>query len=107
SLGREVEQALRGPAWRTLLEHMYGNEPDRWDEGLAGYDRLRVIINAMTRLRICDSQGRMEFAHKGSPADIPAGYMPWFEVPGRASAGSTVVCGHWSALGLVTLPNLL
>lgn len=107
SLGREVEQALRGPAWRTLLEHMYGNEPDRWDEGLAGYDRLRVIINAMTRLRICDAQGRMEFAHKGRLEDIPAGYMPWFEVPGRASAGSTVVCGHWSALGLLVLPNLL
>jgi bis(5'-nucleosyl)-tetraphosphatase (symmetrical) len=106
-LGREVEQALRGPAWQDLMMHMYGNQPDRWDDALAGYDRLRVIINAMTRLRICDAQGRMEFTHKGSLEDIPKGYVPWFEVPGRASASSTVVCGHWSALGLQAEANLL
>jgi bis(5'-nucleosyl)-tetraphosphatase (symmetrical) len=106
-LGREVEQALRGPAWRELMAHMYGNQPDQWDDSLAGYDRLRTIINAMTRLRICDAGGRMEFSHKGRLEDIPTGYVPWFDVPGRASASSTVVCGHWSALGLRTDGNLL
>ncbi|HWA13161.1 MAG TPA: symmetrical bis(5'-nucleosyl)-tetraphosphatase [Burkholderiales bacterium] len=106
-LAREVEAALRGPAWPELMMHMYGNQPDHWEESLAGYDRLRVIINAMTRLRICTVEGRMEFAHKGRLEDIPKGYMPWFAVPGRASASSTVICGHWSALGLLAEKNLL
>ncbi|HEX7810837.1 MAG TPA: symmetrical bis(5'-nucleosyl)-tetraphosphatase [Burkholderiales bacterium] len=106
-LGREVEQALRGPGWPDLMAHMYGNHPDRWSDSLTGYDRLRVIINAMTRLRICTADGRMEFSHKGSLEDIPEGYMPWFAVPGRRSADSTVICGHWSALGLRAETNLL
>jgi bis(5'-nucleosyl)-tetraphosphatase (symmetrical) len=106
-LAREVETALRGPGWPELMVHMYGNQPDRWDESLAGYDRLRVIINAMTRLRVCTAQGQMEFSHKGRLEEIPRGYMPWFAVPGRASAASTVICGHWSALGLLAESNLL
>lgn len=106
-LGREVEQALRGTQWPDLMAHMYGNEPDRWDDSLAGYDRLRVIINAMTRLRVCTPDGRMEFSHKGRLEDIPENYIPWFAVPGRRSAGSTIICGHWSALGLLAEKNIL
>ncbi|HEX4985854.1 MAG TPA: symmetrical bis(5'-nucleosyl)-tetraphosphatase [Burkholderiales bacterium] len=106
-LAGEVGDALRGPDWRGLMAGMYGNQPDRWDDGLEGYDRLRVVINAMTRLRICTPDGRMEFTHKGRLDDIPAGYQPWFTVPGRRSAGTPVVCGHWSALGLRVEPDLL
>ncbi|MEO8159716.1 MAG: symmetrical bis(5'-nucleosyl)-tetraphosphatase [Betaproteobacteria bacterium] len=106
-LAQEAAQALQGDAWRDLMAHMYGNQPDRWDEALSGYERVRVIINAMTRLRVCTPDGRMEFSHKGGLEDIPAGYMPWFAVPGRKSAQSTVVCGHWSAIGLLAQRNLL
>ncbi len=107
ALAQETAQALQGSAWRDLMAHMYGNQPDRWDDALSGFDRLRIIINAMTRLRVCTVDGRMEFGHKGNLDDIPAGYMPWFAVPGRKSAQSTVVCGHWSAIGLLAQRNLL
>ena len=106
-LAREIEYALQGPDWRGLMAHMYGNQPDYWDDALSGYGRLRVIINAMTRMRICTPDGRMEFSHKGGIGDIPRGYVPWFDVPGRRSVDSTVICGHWSALGLVAQKNLL
>jgi bis(5'-nucleosyl)-tetraphosphatase (symmetrical) len=49
----------------------------------------------------------MEFRTKGELADAPAGYMPWFQVPGRRSADAVLVTGHWSALGLKIEPNLL
>ena len=100
-LAREVETALQGPQHGALLRDMYGNKPDRWDESLTGYDRLRVVVNAMTRLRLCDAKGRMEFSHKTGLDSAPRGFMPWFEVPERASAGKTIVFGHWAALGLV------
>lgn len=107
SLAEEVESALRGPNHEGLFSAMYGNRPDRWDDRLSGFDRLRVIVNAMTRMRICTTDGKMEFSHKGEAADFPPGYLPWFDVPGRMSADSTVICGHWSALGLKIEPNLL
>jgi len=107
ALAQEVESALRGAGRRDFLAAMYGNRPDCWSEGLKGFDRLRVIVNAMTRMRLCTPGGRMEFSHKGEPANYPAGYLPWFDVPLRKSAASTVICGHWSALGLKVEHNLL
>lgn len=106
-LAQEVEATLQGRNFRQFCSHMYGNQPDRWDDGLTGYDRLRVIINAMTRMRVCTPDGKMEFAHKGLVQDAPAGYSPWFEAPDRASREATIICGHWSALDLQVRDNLI
>lgn len=105
-LGQEVEAALRGDGYRSFLAHMYGNYPLRWDDGLQGMDRLRMITNAMTRLRVCKRDGEMDFHFKGELVDMPADTMPWFDVPARQSAESTVIFGHWSALGLQQRDNL-
>lgn len=105
-LAAEVEAALRAPTFRSFLGAMYGNQPERWDERLTGYDRLRVVVNAMTRMRVCTADGAMEFEHKGRPAGMPKGYLPWFAVPGRRSRDSTLIFGHWSSLGLVQEANL-
>ena len=86
---------------------MYGNHPNHWEDSLDGQERLRVIINAMTRMRFCTPQGAMEFAHKGKPDQPPEGFMPWFQVPERASQDTTMICGHWSALGLRMEPNFI
>ncbi len=108
ALAGEVEAVLRGPDWAAFFTDMYGNEPARWDDSLQGVARLRFIVNALTRLRFCDAQGKMDFKLKESGvAPAGSGWMPWFDVPGRRSAGVTVVFGHWSALGLVVRPNLI
>lgn len=107
ALAAEVEAELRGPRHREFLAQLYGSRPDRWNDGLRGVERLRVIVNAMTRLRFCTLEGVMEFDTKGETAKAPAGYLPWFDVSGRKSAGHTVICGHWSALGLHIAPKLL
>lgn len=106
-LAGEVEQSLRGPDYRQLLARMYGDEPDRWSDSLEGIDRLRVVINAMTRLRVCDKDGAMVLKFKGEPAEATADWTAWFDMPGRESADHTIVCGHWSALGLRIRPDLL
>ena len=103
----EVERALRGPDYLEFLANMYGNQPNVWRADLRGWDRLRLIVNAFTRLRICTAEGQLEYSHKGEIADIPAGYLPWSDVPGRRSAGETIICGHWSAQGLRLESNLL
>jgi len=107
ALAGEVETELRGSRHEEFLAQLYGSRPDRWDDKLRGIDRLRVIVNAMTRLRFCTAEGVMEFHTKGETAQAPHGYLPWFEVPGRKSADHTLVCGHWSALGLHIAPDLL
>jgi len=100
SLAHEVEQALCCDNHAVFLARMYGNAPHQWDDNLDGYKRLRVIVNAFTRMRICTEEGEMEFKFKGEVENIPAGYLPWFDVPSRASADAAVIFGHWSALGL-------
>ena len=107
SLAQEVEAELRGPGYGEFLGSLYGSRPDRWADDLDGTDRLRVIVNAMTRLRFCTPAGVMEFEAKGEATQAPEGFLPWFEVAGRKSAASTVVCGHWSALGLRLAPTVL
>ena len=106
-LAQEVEAALRGNDFHKFFSHMYGNQPDHWNDSLAGYDRLRVVTNAMTRMRVCTPGGEMNFVYKGRVQDIPVGYLPWFEIPDRASQEATVICGHWSALDLQVRDNLI
>jgi bis(5'-nucleosyl)-tetraphosphatase (symmetrical) len=102
-LGHEVEQALAGPDYRQFLKNMYGSKPARWHDSLEGWDRLRVIVNAMTRMRFCTPQGEMEF--KSKAVEPPPGFKPWFETRPQGEK-SAIVCGHWSALGLKLAPRL-
>jgi bis(5'-nucleosyl)-tetraphosphatase (symmetrical) len=101
ALAHEVEERLRGPDYRTFLARMYGDEPARWDDSLTGVDRLRVIVNAMTRIRVCKGNGAMALDFKGEPREEARGTTPWFDIEGRRSLDHTIVFGHWSALGLV------
>jgi len=102
---REAEAVLGGADYAAFLREMYGNEPAVWDEALSGLPRLRFIINAYTRLRYCSAAGRVDFEHKGAPGTQPEGLLPWFQVPGRRSAGTTLAFGHWSTLGRVHWPR--
>jgi bis(5'-nucleosyl)-tetraphosphatase (symmetrical) len=103
----EAEAVLQGPHYRDFFAQMYGNAPVAWDDSLQGVERLRVIVNAFTRLRYCSAAGEMEFHHKGAPGTQPDGWLPWFEVPGRKSAEATFIIGHWSTLGLVNRQDLI
>lgn len=102
ALAAEVEQALRGAQAVEFLSSMYGNSPASWDDNLTGHDRLRVIVNALTRLRFCTPEGVMEFKAKGSADAKPLGHVPWFNVPGRLTADTPIAFGHWSTVGLGT-----
>lgn len=97
----EVETVLRGPGYADFLAVMYGNKPDRWSGKLTGSERLRFIVNCLTRVRMVTSDGRLDFSHSGPPDAARKGLIPWFDAPDARWAGTRVVFGHWSALGLV------
>jgi bis(5'-nucleosyl)-tetraphosphatase (symmetrical) len=103
SLAREVESALCGVRYREFLTNLYGAEPRAWRDDLAGWDRLRVIVNAMARMRFCTTQGEMDMKAKGTVA--PPGFRPWFEL--RPAGEQPIVYGHWSALGLKLTERLV
>jgi bis(5'-nucleosyl)-tetraphosphatase (symmetrical) len=107
ALAGEVEAVLRGPQLVGFLSQMYGNQPAQWDDALAGADRLRVIVNALTRLRFCTPEGVMDLKASGGLADAPPGYLPWFDVPGRKTAGTTIAFGHWSQLGFLQRSDII
>lgn len=99
-LAEEVERMLRGANGESFLHRMYGDLPDRWDEELTGWPRLRFITNVLTRGRFVTRDGRLDLDHKGAPGSQPSHLVPWFAAPGRRSAAARVVFGHWSTLGL-------
>ncbi|MDO8459281.1 MAG: symmetrical bis(5'-nucleosyl)-tetraphosphatase [Burkholderiaceae bacterium] len=110
ALAAEVETVLRHATTtelREFFQDMYGDTPTQWHDGLTGQARLRVIVNALTRLRFCSADGTMEFKSKDNLDAVPAGYLPWFDVPGRATADITVAFGHWSTLGWLNRPDVL
>ncbi|HTD90862.1 MAG TPA: symmetrical bis(5'-nucleosyl)-tetraphosphatase, partial [Burkholderiales bacterium] len=101
TLAGEAEAVLRGDNHDDFLRPLYGNQPSAWRDDLMGDDRLRVIVNAMTRMRLCTAHGEMEFSHKLAPVNMPRGFMPWYDVPGRASRDTTILFGHWASLGVL------
>lgn len=107
ALAAEVEAALQGKKFETLLEKMYGNTPRRWSGKLKGNARLRFIVNTLTRMRMLTADMRLNFAHTGAPWRARKGLKPWFEFDDRATGDTRVVFGHWSALGLIVLPDLI
>jgi len=107
SLASEVEDMLTSPDLANFLREMYDDEPSGWSDTLTGTPRLRVIINALTRLRFCDAQGKMEFKFKEGATSAPPGYLPWFDVPHRKTASVTLAFGHWSTLGWLGRSDLL
>ncbi|HKB54976.1 MAG TPA: symmetrical bis(5'-nucleosyl)-tetraphosphatase, partial [Ramlibacter sp.] len=107
ALAGEVESALRGAGLVEFLSHMYGSRPDHWEDSLAGTDRLRVIVNALTRLRFCTPDGVMDLRASGGLHQAPPGTVPWFDVPGRRTAQATIAFGHWSTLGFMRRPDII
>jgi len=97
-LAQEVEEVLCGETPEFLLQNMYGNLPDRWDNNLAGSERLRCIVNFLTRMRFCHADGRLDLTYRGEIADKPDDLIPWFDVPGRLNADEKIIFGHWAAL---------
>ncbi len=107
ALASEVHGVLRGPDLQGFLQQLYGNTPDRWSPSLAGADRLRVVVNALTRLRFCTPDGVMDFDSAESAKAPPPGLVPWFDAPGRRTEGTLIAFGHWSMLGWMDQPGVL
>lgn len=103
----EVEAVLRGPHNADLLAAMYGDRPTVWSPDLRGMERLRYIVNALTRMRYVDPRGALELACKSAPEQAPPGLTPWFRIADRRSRDARIVFGHWSTLGLIREPNVL
>ena len=103
----EVEDALRGDEYQTILGKMYGDSPTHWSNDLSSYKRLRFIINCLTRMRMLTSKKHLNFSHSAAPFRARKNLHPWFEFEDPAWAGTRIVFGHWSALGLIVMPEYI
>jgi bis(5'-nucleosyl)-tetraphosphatase (symmetrical) len=99
ALAQEVQEHLRGAHWKTFLKTLWGGKPLCWRDDLAGWDRLRIIVNAMCRLRFLRADGlAMDLKPKGLPEDR-TDLLPWYAAPSAKWKTHCVFHGHWSALG--------
>lgn len=101
-LAKEVQAKVSQPDLNALdkfLANMYGEEPTLWSDELAGMARLRTITNYLTRMRLTNAEGRLEFSFKDElTAPMPAGFRPWFEFESLTAKTHQIVFGHWAAL---------
>ena len=95
---REIEAVLQSDQAELFFQHMYGNQPDSWNDSLAGPSRWRVITNYLTRMRFCDRNGKLELECSLGPEQAPAGYRAWFQFPHQLQAHQTILFGHWASL---------
>ena len=105
-LAGEVETALQGDGFRSFLRFLFHEPVVTWSPSLTGTLRLVTVARVLTRLRTCTPSGEIS-DFSGRPEETPLGYQPWFSIPGRKSADTTLITGHWAALGLHIEPNLL
>jgi bis(5'-nucleosyl)-tetraphosphatase (symmetrical) len=106
-LAEEVEAYLKGENPAHLFQHMYGNEPALWQDNLTGFERLRCIVNYLTRMRFCYADGSLDLAYKGEIAGKPDALIPWFDLPIRENVNERIIFGHWAALnGKTSAPNV-
>lgn len=96
SYAKEVEDILNGPHYLEFLKVMHGDYPDTWNETLQGYDRFRYIVNALTRLRFCEKDGKMDFANKTKQTS-KENLNPWFKWRNNHEK-SDIIFGHWASL---------
>ncbi|WP_394145743.1 bis(5'-nucleosyl)-tetraphosphatase (symmetrical) ApaH [Vibrio atypicus] len=95
----EVEAILQSDNWPWLIENMYQNQPDLWDDKLQGIERYRYIINAYTRMRFCLPDGQLDMDCKLPPNEVSdTQFTPWFLLEQRIPLNKTVLFGHWAAL---------
>lgn len=95
----EVETLLRGNEFAGFLKRMYGNDPDIWSDHLEGEERLRFIVNALTRMRFVDTRGRLDLNAKGAPKNVDKeSARPWFSFKQSAIKHNRIAFGHWSTL---------
>ncbi|HSD39917.1 MAG TPA: symmetrical bis(5'-nucleosyl)-tetraphosphatase [Rhodocyclaceae bacterium] len=107
ALAEEVTANLRSDDWCGFLLELFGNKPAQWGESLRGWDRYRIVINALTRLRFITVDGALELKPKGTPENAPEGLIPWYAATDAAWRTHTILCGHWSALGLRDLGHVV
>lgn len=103
----EVENVLQGDNWQDyIINHLFGSEPNEWHDYLTGWERLRYIVNAFARMRMCDAQGKLEFKTKSAPNNTQSEFQPWFSFPNRKNKDLEIFFGHWSTLGAVDAYNI-
>lgn len=104
---QEVERCLKGEQATAFLSLMYGNYPDRFAESLTGMDRLRVIVNYLTRMRFVGVDNELDLLSKEGVGTAPVGFTPWFSLP-RNSTPTKLLFGHWAALeGVTDQPDII
>lgn len=94
----ELEKQLQDGDPAEFFSHIYGDFPNEWSDALSHWDRYRFIANALTRMRFCTKDGRLDFDFKGEADSQPEGLLPWFKMPRAIESHIKVLFGHWAAL---------
>ena len=103
----ELEGLLQGEQSKNILENMYGNDPIKWSLNLNSYNRYRFLINVFTRMRVLNSDNNLDLKYKGTEPSSQEHIHSWFKSKNHNWKDTTIIFGHWSALGLMIKPQFI
>lgn len=102
----KVEKKLQSSNYVEFLKLAFGNMPTCWQDNLPEIDQQRFTINALTRMRYCQSENCLDFTYDGPIGTQPPELVPWFEQPSNFDSNLKIFFGHWAALhGQTHTPN--
>ncbi len=88
------------------LKEMYGDQSNDWQNANSDVEKFRYTINALTRMRYCNSDLTLEFQLKEQPEFAPKNLKPWFELV-KLTNNQSWIFGHWAALmGICSAKNI-
>ena len=89
----EAQQLLQKNPEKFLTE-IYGDKRARWQDAITQWDRIRYIVNALTRMRFCTQSGELDLTNKLNISTDRA-FQPWFE---WINPEMDIYFGHWASL---------
>lgn len=105
-LANELHTKIAAIDNENALAELYGPTSGDWTKAEHSDDRLRFALNCFTRMRFCTGNAVLDFQHSCAPGQQPQNLVPWFEVKDRVVNDTTIIFGHWAALGVKQLPGI-
>lgn len=94
----EVNKELSSNYFKDFLELLNKEAPNSWNDNLNLSERLQFTVNALTKMRYCNTSGELNINIKKIKKNNSLKLKPWFNISSKISSQYNIIFGHWSCV---------
>ena len=111
----ELENLLKSTDYEAILQNMYNDKPDEFNDNLIGFSKYTFLINAFTRMRYLKKDTKkLNLKEKNFPPKIK-NLQTWFDIRAnneffneQKKSNMKIIFGHFASLmGKTDLENFI